>query len=75
MSKFRLHFTVDSNWFDVHESEIKAMKFEDVDELIEYLQERAIDHIDLLDVDIEPDDVDQIVEYFGIGETEKNAED
>lgn len=72
MSKFRLHFTVDSNWFDVHESEIKAMKFEDADELIEYLQERAIDHINLLDVDIEPDDVDQIVEYFGIGDTNEN---
>ncbi len=74
MARMRVHFSVDSNWFDISDSEIKAMKFDDVDELTEYLQERAIDHIDLCNVFIESDDIEAIAEDCGVGEEDKDDE-
>jgi hypothetical protein len=68
MARMRVHFSVDSDWFDISDSEIKAMKFEDIDELAEYLQEMAIDHIDFTNIVIESDDIEAIAEECGVGE-------
>jgi len=68
MARMRVHFSVDSDWFDIADSEIKAKEFEDIDELAEYLQERAIDHIDFTNIVIESDDIEAIAEECGVGE-------